>query len=216
MPPWYGRVGRRAAPGVPIQARGKCLGLLGHADARTEGPVRAAMDFRDVAQHAAPDQLAEPAAALAAMPLVAQLRGDLLLSRELRQPPGLPDAVGQRLLGIDARPVLDGQHRSQKVMVVGRGDKYRVKVLVGIEQLAVIRVCPGLGVLRAGCGHAPFVTIGHGDEVLAAGHADMGAATTSNADQGRIELLVGCIRPCGAGRDDQERAGAGGGQKLAA
>ena len=73
----------------------------------------------------------------------------------VRERPRLEHIVAQRLLAIDVLSVLNGQHRRRRMVMVGRGDKHRVDLLVhGVEHPPVIgerlRLSAPLGSLLRG------------------------------------------------------------------
>ena len=97
------------------------------------------MRLGDLADDSAPHELAQASITVVAMPLVAHLRGDLVLVRHFAELAGLGDVVAERFLAVDALAQLHGDHRRGGMMVVGRGDEHGVDLLVQlVEHAAVI------------------------------------------------------------------------------
>src|SRR5207245_1097593 len=101
---------RRAEPLVPVQVFGHLLALRPPALA-AEVAAEHAVRFGHVADRAGPDVLAQPAVALARVPLVAHRRVNLVLLRFRRERAGLVDAPRERLLAEHALAQADGADR---------------------------------------------------------------------------------------------------------
>ncbi len=166
---------RRAEPEVPIQRGRHGRRVLRpraplrpiHVKQSTRWPVGPDVRLVDVADDAGPDVLAEPARLFGGLALVAHLRGHLRLVRRLRHAPRLPHRMRQRLLAIDMLAPLDGLHRSEGVVVVGRGDDHAVNVLHLVEHLPVVGELLCLGILLERVGGVALVHVAQRHDVLA-------------------------------------------------
>ena len=90
--------------------------------------------------------------AVAGVPLVAHLGGDLVFAGGLGEQPGLVDAMGERLLHVDVLAALDGRQGDHGMRVIGRGHDHGVDVLLLVEHDAEIRVTLGPRILGEGLG----------------------------------------------------------------
>ena len=97
------------------------------------------MDFRDLADHTAPDQLDDAAAVVAGVALVAHLGDQVgVLFRQREQPSAFLDGVGQGFLHIDVDAALHRHAGGHGVVVIGRGDEDGVDVLLRVEHPAIV------------------------------------------------------------------------------
>ena len=74
-----------------------------------------------------------------AMPLITHLRGDLVVPRHFTQFAGLRDVMADGLLAINCFAKLHGDHRWQRVLVVGGSDENCVDLFANfVKHLPVI------------------------------------------------------------------------------
>ena len=146
-----------------------------------------------IADGPVPDPLAEDADRVGRVPLVAELRDDVVLLGGLHQPADLIDRVGQGLFAVDVLAALDGGHGRHRVGMVGRGHHDRVDLLVElVKHLAEVAVLPGLGpFLEGGGGAAAAVDVAERDDVLDAQAVQIVPSPAADADAGDAELLAG-------------------------
>ena len=104
----------------------------------------------------------------------------------------------QRLLAIDMLAALDGLHRREGVVVIGRGDDDGVDLLHLVEHLAVVGELLRLGILLEDAGGVALIHIAQRHDVLALHLAEVVGALAADADAGEVELLVGGGRPAQA------------------
>ena len=209
---------RRANPLVPMQVRGDGLRRRPPADAATAAR-RPTIRLGDVADSTTPNVLAKPADPFGAMSLVAQLSRHLVLLLGRHEPPHLLNAVGHWLFQIHALAQAHGHCRSEGMMVVGRGDKYRVDVFVHrVEHPSVVekrldarqfQVRTLLADPFHALGHVLVVHVDQRDQLLGDGRGDAtDQALVCGADHNGAQLRVG--RPFGQNVGHFEKTGPSG------
>ncbi len=141
---------------------------------------------------AGPDHFAELTRADVRMPLVAHLRGDLVLARHLGEHARFPNGARHRLLHVDVQSALDGPSGGHAVNMIGSGDHHRVDALLLVEHPAEILVARGLRVAVECLGGPDIIGIAQRDDVLGdrAG-VDVAVAFAANTDAGDVQFLIG-------------------------
>ncbi len=187
-------VARRPEPLVPVKSFGHRFALrplLVPAEVARHQAVR----LGHVADRAGPDVLAQPAVALARVPLVAHRRVNLVLPRFGRERARLVDAPRQRLLAEHTLARANGADRGRRVVVVRGGDQHRVDVLrVLVVHRAVVvvhrRVFDLVAELLDRLRDLLVVHVAERDEALARRGAGVAAALPAAPDDRDPELLV--------------------------
>ena len=183
---------RAAQPEVPGQGfghrrRGR---RLGHA-LRPARPPHPRVDLLHLADFARPDDLGRDTRRLVGVPLVAHLRGHLVLLRGLGEQAGLRRDPRERLLHVDALAALHAEDGGDGVHVIGRPDYHRVDVLPFlVEHLAEVLVLRRLVVpLEPGTAALP-VHVGERDDVLRLAAAKIVERLPAGTDTRDVEFLV--------------------------
>ncbi|MCR4415328.1 MAG: hypothetical protein NUV77_23190 [Thermoguttaceae bacterium] len=146
----------------------------------------------DLADGAVPDPLAEDADRLERVPLVAQLRDDVVLFGGLHQRAALVDRMGQGFLAIDVFAAPDGRHGGHGVEVVGRGHHHGVDLLLHrVEHLAEVLELRGVGPAPERVRGAPGIDIAQGHDVLATDRVQVAGPHAPDANARDVQLLVG-------------------------
>jgi hypothetical protein len=177
------------------------------------------VDFRDLANHPAPDEFDDAPAIVAGVALIAHLGDQVgVLPGQGQQAAAFLDRVGEGLLHIDVDATLHGHAGGDGVVVVGCGDQDSVDVFPGVEHLAVVGESRGpvVGVAqgfaawkqpRALVQHAApdgvVVDVAGGHDVLVGQLVHVDPALSASADDGDIDLVAGGERPRGEGRGGQ-------------
>jgi len=215
----------RADPLFPVQAGRHRLGGQTPADApaaRTGPAVR----LQHVAHGARPDVLDQPADALAAVPLLAQLRDHVVLLGRGHHQTHFLDRVRQGLFHVHVLAQRHGDHRRQEVVMVRSGDEDGVDALVHlVEHLAIVvedlqlrRIHVGSVLLEPVVrrGQVVFVDVHQGHQVLGHGSAEAGQALVRTANHDRVEFRIrrALAEYVGRGEHLGSQAQAGGGRRA--
>ena len=147
------------------------------------------MGLGDVTDRPGGDVFGHAADALAAVTLIAHLSQDLLFARGVGEGPAFGDIMGQWLLAEDMLAIMDGADGGRGVVVIGRGHKDDVEILVAlVEHLAVIVEDLGPGAVLYAVAHdigdRLLIDIDQGDEFFLEGAAHAIAAHASRTDDG--------------------------------
>ena len=215
-----GPLRRRAEPEIPLDVVGHVVDFLGAPHRlRPDRPIRPVLDPVHFADHAGFDPLADEARTLGCVALVAHLGRRAGLAGRLADHPRLADGARQRLLGEDVQAAFERGHGDHGVRVVGGRDEHRVKVVVGVEHLAVV-VVP----LRVRmCVHRLFgalpVDVAERHDVLAGDAGDIAPAFAAGAHGCDVQLVAGRLFAAPedvAGNDHPAGAGGCGAEHAAA
>ena len=151
------------------------------------------VDFRDLADGAVPDPLAEPTNVVGGVSLIAELRDDLVLAGRLHHLPHFVDRVGQRFFTVHVLAAANGIHHRHGVRVVRRTDDDRVDLAVQlVEHRAKVAIPLGLGKLLERFCRTLVIDVGQSNDVFALHSVDARRPATSHADPGDIDLVAGC------------------------
>ena len=191
--PGKGPLRRGTKPKVPVQFCRRRHGRGPVEALRPDGAIGPDMNLADVTQHARADQGRRAAEIAGGGPLVAHLRGDLVVAGELGQHAGLVQRMRERLLHEAVFAVPHGHGGGQGVDVVRRAHRHGVDALVHlVQQLAEVRELPGLGKAISGRGQIIHINIANGHDVAqAAGVVGIGVALAFQPDAGEGDPLVG-------------------------
>ena len=142
-------VGGRGEPRIPVETLADGIALRVVLDPlcnalalRPHGTVRPNVDFPDVAEDAALEDLGAAAHRVERRALVAHLHDYAVLAGGLLKVLELPEGADEGLLNVDVDALLHRLDRDRRVDVVRRRDRHRVDAeLVGVvEELAVVGV----------------------------------------------------------------------------
>ena len=218
--------GRWSKPGVPIQTGWRRIGacrpvsalrppeMLGNAR-----PIGPNMGLLDIADGAGPNPLAQPPPAFALAAVVAHLRGDFMFPGRQGKQPGFADVVRQRLFAVNVLAQPNGRHRGHRMMMVGRGDKHGVDLTVHlVEHLPIVGEALGQRPaetvvlvepfdLSEAAVPGAFNHIANRDQVFVQKRFNVGAAASTHADAGDVELGIGRGSGQDVGRRKELRAG---------
>src|SRR5437773_720319 len=104
----------------------------------TFGAIRPAMDFANLADRSGPNDFAQLAIAYARMTLVTHLRRDFVFTRGKGESASFINGVRKRFLAINVFAHRNGEHRSGRVMMIGRAYSDGIEFLFFVEHDAVI------------------------------------------------------------------------------
>ena len=153
------------------------------------------MDFLHVAERVAAQQINGVAEFRVGRPLVAHLRGDVVLLRSQPHLAGFLDRARQRLLAIDSLAGLHRHHRDHRVVVIRHAHRHRVDALAdGVEKFTEVieplRLDEAffLGLLVEGI----IVDVADRDDVaVALDLLGIAGPFAADADAGELQPLVG-------------------------
>ena len=151
------------------------------------GSIRPDMRFAYLPDVAVPNQLAQFPHTVAAVPLVAHLRGDACLARNLGQQTSLGDGIGQGFLHVDMFAYSHRVDRGHGVKMVRGGYIYRVDVFL-VEHFAKIDVFLRIGEFGEGPRGAFPLRVAQRDDVLATAAVCVGPSLAAGAYRGDIQL----------------------------
>lgn len=192
-----GAPGHRALPEVPVEFLGdfRSLGEFGGAVLLSvdvlEG-VASAVDFRDIADCSGTHHFHESADAAGRMALIADLRHEVLLARNLPQGAEFRDAVRQWLLAVDVLPKPHRRHGSREVRVVRRRHEHGINAIRHlIEHLPEITEALCLRMLSEAVRRPSVIDVAQGDHILMRHAAQVGSALTTAANHRQPDPVVG-------------------------
>ena len=167
------------------------------------GPVSPAMGLGHFPDRACPNVFAKHPVSFLAMALVAHLSGHLGLAGHVPQLARFGDIMADRLFAIDVFAQLHRDHRGERVVMIGRGDKDGVDLFADFvkhlpvigERLKLFRIVP-FSFKGLPNDFVPlFIHIDNSEHVFTRNRRQVGLeATPAAADQDAIQFIAGTDR----------------------
>ena len=210
--------GSDAEPQIPIERRRHRWCLLRPLDALrppVARPVGPDVNLPHLAQHARLNQLHQSTRVGTAMTLIAHLRGDFVLPRDLGHLARLGHRMGERLLAINVFAHLHRHEGGRGVHVVGRRNGHGIDIPAFLLQhQSEIFELPGLRIFFECPGAVDFIHIAQGVNVLIIHVGDVAGAFSAHADAGDVQAVV-CTKDVATGYERKgHRGGRGGGRAF--
>ena len=99
--------------------------------------------------------------------------------------------VGQGLLAVNVKALVDGPDRSRSVVMIGGADDDRIdSASLGFDHFPVVDIGPGVLELRLGSIEVVGVDVAQRDDVLAFDTVDVGRSPVGRAHAGDPQLLI--------------------------